>query len=346
MSSNKKRSASSLSEEGKDNARDAIEQILLTTNAQGSFWSNGHVSGAPLPQLLLNGESESLPITFPLTENDVKRIKAQAELAPVGTADSEVVQLDVRTTWQLLPADMNVKGLEACLDKILPQVARDMGIKGTIESNLYKFLLYEKGCFFRRHRDNERLPRMFGTLVLEMPSTYQGASLKVWSPTCPQDIKSFSMSDQSKAHFAAFYADCFHEVTELTAGHRAAFIFSLQTKTGKIPPQPADQSVAQAMADQMERFTHESDSDYDPVHLGKPKKLALVLSHSYTKKGLEEQGIQALKGKDRAVAELIVAAMKTPPSNGDNVLSEGETAHFDAPFAYGTLGLWRGNSTR
>lgn len=37
MSSNKKRAASSLSEDTKENARDVIEQILLTANVEGSF---------------------------------------------------------------------------------------------------------------------------------------------------------------------------------------------------------------------------------------------------------------------------------------------------------------------
>jgi len=122
MSSNKKRAASSLCEEIKENARGAIEQILLKTkNAQGSLWSHGEVDGA-LPQLVLKGDNGAPAITLALSEDNVNHIKAQAECAPVGTHDSEVVQLNVRTTWQLLP------GLDACLEKILPQVAPDLGI--------------------------------------------------------------------------------------------------------------------------------------------------------------------------------------------------------------------------
>lgn len=124
---------------------------------------------------MLKDEPKSHPVTFPLSDESVQRIKAQAERAPVGTQTSEEVHLTIRTTWQLLPEAMNVMGLEACVEQILPQVANDLGIKGKIEANLYKFLLYEKGCFFRRHRDNERLPRMFGTLVLS--TGYQGADL-------------------------------------------------------------------------------------------------------------------------------------------------------------------------
>jgi len=39
-----------------------------------------------------------------------------------------------------------------------------------IQTDLYKLLLYEEGCYFRRHRDNERMPGCFGTLVIQLPS--------------------------------------------------------------------------------------------------------------------------------------------------------------------------------
>lgn len=94
---NKKRAAEGISTGAKENARDAIEQILLTTNAQGSFYSQGQ---GPKAVLVLKNEKagESPPISFPLSDDDINRIKAQAEHAPVGTKDSEEVVLKVRTT--------------------------------------------------------------------------------------------------------------------------------------------------------------------------------------------------------------------------------------------------------
>ena len=66
-------------------------------------------------------------------------------------------------------------------------MSRDLGTEAEykIEASLYKLLLYEEGCFFARHRDNERLDGMFATLVLELPSEYEGAQLSVWSPLTP-----------------------------------------------------------------------------------------------------------------------------------------------------------------
>jgi hypothetical protein len=41
----------------------------------------------------------------------------------------------------------------------------------------------QQGCFFRRHRDNERLDGCFGTLVIQLPSVFQGAELTVYQPS-------------------------------------------------------------------------------------------------------------------------------------------------------------------
>ncbi len=34
-----------------------------------------------------------------------------------------------------------------------------------VQADLYKLLLYDEGCFFRRHRDNERLDGVFGRVA-------------------------------------------------------------------------------------------------------------------------------------------------------------------------------------
>lgn len=74
-----------------------------------------------------------------------------------------------------------------------------------IQAHLYKFLLYEPGCFFRKHLDTERLEGLFGTLVLELPSDYVGADLNIWSPLTPGEKMTYafgggeSLSSEIKA---------------------------------------------------------------------------------------------------------------------------------------------------
>lgn len=57
-----------------------------------------------------------------------------------------VINFDVRTTWQLLPNEFKVKGFAKEDDKqVLGKIAMEMGVKGTIQAVPYKFLLYEPG---------------------------------------------------------------------------------------------------------------------------------------------------------------------------------------------------------
>ena len=194
---------------------------------------------------------------------------------------------------------------------------------------------------------------MFATLVLELPSEYEGAQLSVWSPLTPNTKMTYNFNGRNNSsskkrrtrssstpgmHFAAFYADCYHEVSELTSGSRCALIYHLTATPVQhpllrhlrapipSPPQPADESVACSLSKMVEIFAEEDDSDYPRTWVeerrygggyswpGKPKKLVVVLSHHYTPASLTS--IKALKGADRSIAEIIRAAAFKSPKEG------------------------------
>ena len=84
------------------------------------------------------------------------------------------------------------------------------------------FFCTRRGCIF--DRDNERLDCMFATLVLELLSEYGGAEFSVWSPLTSNEKKTYAFNDGNGLterktcsssmpclHFAAFYADCYHQ---------------------------------------------------------------------------------------------------------------------------------------
>lgn len=91
---------------------------------------------------------------------------------------------------------------------------------------LYKLLLYEPGGHFAPHRDTEKSPGMFGSLVVTLPSAFAGGEL------CVQHGGRTSVFDQAKESaecpsFVAFYADCTHEVRTLRSGYRVALVYNL-----------------------------------------------------------------------------------------------------------------------
>lgn len=145
--------------------------------------------------------------------------------------------------------------------------------------------------------------------------------------------------------WSAFYADCFHEIDELTQGSRVALVYNLTGKPkGKYPtaaghvhkplkmdpvsiltapPQPSDETVVAQIAAALNMWAKETDDAYpdykvenrnnagyrwggDHEH-SKPIKLVAVLSHSYTPQDMKT-GMGCLKGRDRIVAKLLLEA--------------------------------------
>jgi len=67
-------------------------------------------------------------------------------------------------------------------------------------------LIYEEGGFFLPHRDTEKTPGMFGTLVLVLPSFHEGGELVV-RHAGHQASLDLSGTEVSEIKFAAFYQD-------------------------------------------------------------------------------------------------------------------------------------------
>jgi hypothetical protein len=74
--------------------------------------------------------------------------------------------------------------------------------------------------------------------------------------------------------FAAFYADCVHEVRPITAGCRLALVYSLRFLGKKRPPQPPDYRTERRRIEELLRLWTEATDEAD--------KLILPLEHAYT----------------------------------------------------------------
>src|SRR6202022_4560267 len=71
------------------------------------------------------------------------------------------------------------KHWERNLQAILARVADGLGAAEPIAAELYQLLVYDEGSFFVSHRDTEKAPGMFATLVIVLPSTATGGELVV-----------------------------------------------------------------------------------------------------------------------------------------------------------------------
>ncbi len=127
-------------------------------------------------------------IQFPLSDKQAKDISKVSSAASYGILDKTIFDPRIRTTWQVdadkvtLTDSAKYKSIYIDLifrwnktfQSILEKVASGLGIHTGVTASLYKLLLYDKGGFFKPHRDSEKEKHMFGTLVVQLPCSYEG----------------------------------------------------------------------------------------------------------------------------------------------------------------------------
>jgi predicted 2-oxoglutarate/Fe(II)-dependent dioxygenase YbiX len=271
-----------------------LAAVLDQVQRPGDFYATGTFDIHP-PRLEVEGVG---PIALPLLPVQAQQIAAVAEQAPYGRGTETLLDPGVRRTWQVDAARVHLSGRrwDADLAGVVARVAAQLGVNGRVEAALYKLLVYGTEDFFVAHRDTEKAPGMFATLVIVLPSDYSGGELVVSHKG--QEVRlDLHREEPSEAAFAAFYADCRHEVRPITAGHRLTLIYNLLRPAGEPLPQPPDYDAEQAQVSALLRAWGTADNT--------PIKLIYPLEHAYTE---AELGFDTLKGADAAVAGVINGA--------------------------------------
>ena len=141
---------------------------------------------------------------------------------------------------------------------------------------------------------------MFGTLVIQLPSDYKGGQLVVHHQG---EKKTFDFSDKGwVTYYAAFYADCQHEICEVTEGYRLCLIYNLVSRAAQaVPPAIPSEDNSDAVAEVVKIISEWTADENGPsitLHL---------LDHKYCEASLS---FSTLKNKDRAVADVLLNARK------------------------------------
>ena len=176
-----------------------------------------------------------------------------------------------------------------------------LGVTGPVVADLYKLLVYDPGSFFVNHRDTEKAAGMFATLIIVLPSIYTGGALLVRHRDREARLD-LSCPEPSQVAFAAFYADCVHEVLPITSGYRLALVYNLRRQgRGQLPEPPNYDTEQTRVAALLRQWSAAKDAPDDDS----PEKLLYPLEHAYTP---AELAFEALKGTDAAVADVLVTA--------------------------------------
>jgi hypothetical protein len=226
------------------NLKEKIVNCLNAVKGGGKFVSINTVDFV-FPGLQVKGVPE---LSYPVNEAQAKALIQQAHRAPFGKGHETILDTSVRNAWEI-DAD-KLSFIESRWKKLINQIIKnikpEMGLEDCeVSAHLYKLLIYEKGDFFLSHKDTEKEKGMFGTLVVGLPSHFTGGELLVRFDG-EEKIADFAATTSNyDINYAAFFADCDHEVKPLTSGYRICLVYNLvQQKTAEnIHPIPASDRV-------------------------------------------------------------------------------------------------------
>lgn len=276
-----------------------LEELLEGVERPGDFFVSGGME-IPMPKIEVEGVGV---LSFPVPESQIAALVQQATRAPYGRGEKTILDESVRKVWQL-PADkvrVGGKSWAATFDALLQQVATGLGCDATaVSAELYKLLVYDRGGFFQAHRDTEKTGGMFGTLVIVLPCAHRGGEL-VLRHAGREAVVDLGGGEISEVKFAAFYADCEHEVKPITDGNRVCLIYNLILQRGgkgkceSLRAPDYEKQIA-AAAELLEA---------NLAGAGAPAKIAWLLEHQYSPEGLSFAG---LKAADAARAQVLAQA--------------------------------------
>lgn len=280
----------------KSSISERLVKALAKIDRPGTFCTSGSAA-AVMPGLEVGGIGA---IGLPPAAGQIEELKQRCEQAPYGKGQDTLVDTAVRRVWRLTPDRFALTNpaWKTFIDEAVDKVRAELGLEGQkLEAHLYDLLLYEAGSFFLPHRDGEKLDRMVATLVVVLPSNYKGGELVVRHEGQEQVVDFGGADSQFKIQFAAFYADCEHEVKPLRSGHRLCLIYNLTlAKSKKALGAPRNSEHIPKVAEILRDWKDAADA---------PPKLAVTLAHQYTQEGLSWD---ALKGVDRARASVLAEA--------------------------------------
>lgn len=239
-------------------------------------------------------------IRLPLGTTQARKLIGACRQAPYGKGTATLVDTDVRKVWELDPEHLALTNprWNELLTSIVGDVQAALGLADSeLTAHLYKLLLYEPGSFFLAHRDGEKLDGMVATLVIALPSPHEGGELIVTHEGQRHEISLAGAASGHDLSYAAFYADCEHEVRPVRKGYRLCLVYNLTLARARSKRGISAPRTSTAVAALGELFG-QWPTDSAP-------KLAVALDHQYSQAGLK---IDTLKGVDRTRAEVLFEA--------------------------------------
>ena len=213
-------------------------ELLLST-----FPNNYFCEGiTDLPQVIIPDIDESTEIKYPIDNETLNKIKASTQKSKFGRGTQTIYDSNTRNSFELNNNQFKLKKFETD--------SRNSSLLETIRKSLmphidfiiaepYKLIIYEKGCFFNKHKDHKSTPLHFGSLILLLPykNGYKNGDF-VLEKQNNKEIKKFIWKlntekfreiyiKNNQCQYISFYTDINHEIKKITEGVRISIVFQL-----------------------------------------------------------------------------------------------------------------------
>ncbi len=274
-----------------------LEVLLRTIDRPGDFCTQDRML-VPMPRVEVEGARS---LSFPITEEQAHALVAVAEPAPYGRGEQTLVDRSVRACRQIDAARVRITGRawRDTLAQVVARAATGLGCPPEQTSAcLYKLLVYEKGGFFAPHRDTEKVDGMVATLVLSLPVAGAGGELVIRHRE-HEKVVDLRTDEASELAFAAFYADCVHEIRPVTDGYRIVLVYHLVVRgaaAAVLKAAPYYRSQEEQIAARFRNWEATSTAG---------DKLVWLLEHEYSEAGLS---FDVLKNADAVLGRVLARA--------------------------------------
>ncbi|KAJ3118480.1 hypothetical protein HDU96_001299 [Phlyctochytrium bullatum] len=188
------------------------------------------------------------------------------------------------------------------LEKLMHTVSERLGCgEDQLPVKLRKMVLHQHGPsgsgYISGHQDREDDDSVLATLIVQLPSSYEGGEFVLEDRAGNKSVHGFGMLYSDKRvwmnHYAVHVAGADHHVTKITNGHCLMLVYSIHVPTTAVirrnKPIPQKQRQAHAKAEL--------------------KLLAfpfwLPFAHNHCKESLSQRGVHALFGIDRDRAQML-----------------------------------------
>lgn len=238
------------------------------------------------------------PLKLPLKRAKAKALVELCQAAPFGKGTRTLVDKRVRKAFELSPQKFRLgEQWNAAVAGATQLVAEQLGLPADgLEARLYKLLVYELGGFFVSHRDSEKHDRMVASMIVALPNPFEGGELIVRHGPVEQRMRFQEAAAGIAPCYAAFYADCEHEVRRVSHGIRLALAYNLVLKPNR----------ARRVADKPATADDKLSGSISTWAATRPRTpLVFALEHQYTERSLS---LDLLKGADRQLADAVVSA--------------------------------------